>query len=74
MIKLQKLQKLQKLTVCVLLGLVTSWVVSCSTGNVNTSTKPTDSGVANIEFWTMQLQPQFTNYFQILNPKIPASK
>lgn len=61
-----RLQKLQKLTVWVLLGLLTSWVVSCSTGNVNTSTKPAGSGVATIEFWTMQLQPQFTNYFQSL--------
>jgi putative chitobiose transport system substrate-binding protein len=59
-------QKLQKLTVWVLFGLLASWVVSCSTGNVDTTTKPAASGVATIEFWTMQLQPQFTNYFQSL--------
>ncbi|GCL39560.1 MAG: ABC transporter substrate-binding protein [Sphaerospermopsis kisseleviana] len=61
-----RLQKLQKLTVWVLFGLLASWVVSCSTGNVSTTTKPAASGVATIEFWTMQLQPQFTNYFQSL--------
>ncbi len=61
-----RLQKLQKLTVWVLFGLLASWVVSCSTGNVSTNTQPTASGVTTIEFWTMQLQPQFTNYFQSL--------
>ncbi|QYX31653.1 ABC transporter substrate-binding protein [Sphaerospermopsis torques-reginae] len=61
-----RLQKLQKLTVWVLFGLLASWVVSCSTGNVSTNTQPTASGVTTIEFWTMQLQPLFTNYFQSL--------
>lgn len=41
-------------------------MVSCSTGNVNTGIKQADKGAAKIEFWTMQLQPQFTNYFQSL--------
>ncbi|MBE9055901.1 sugar ABC transporter substrate-binding protein [Sphaerospermopsis sp. LEGE 08334] len=59
-------QKFKHLTVWALLGLLASWVVSCSTGNVDTTTKPAASGVATIEFWTMQLQPQFTNYFQSL--------
>jgi len=61
-----KIQKFQKLTIWVMLGLLTSWIVSCSTGNVNSSTKQATSGGANIEFWTMQLQPQFTGYFQSL--------
>ncbi|WP_413172832.1 ABC transporter substrate-binding protein [Anabaena azotica] len=58
--------KFKNLTVWVLIGLLASWVVSCSTGNVGTTTKPGASETANIEFWTMQLQPQFTNYFQSL--------
>ncbi|MBD2251585.1 ABC transporter substrate-binding protein [Nostoc parmelioides] len=61
-----QLQKLKKFIACAMLGLITSWMVSCSTGNVNTNTQQTASGTANIEFWTMQLQPQFTNYFQSL--------
>ncbi|AFY32188.1 sugar ABC transporter substrate-binding protein [Calothrix sp. PCC 7507] len=61
-----KIQKFQKFTIWAMLGLLTSWIVSCSTGNVNTSTKQASSGAANIEFWTMQLQPQFTGYFQSL--------
>ncbi|MEA5618917.1 sugar ABC transporter substrate-binding protein [Cronbergia sp. UHCC 0137] len=60
-----KLQKFQQLTVWALIGLFSSWVVSCSTGNVGTDSSPT-AGVTKIEFWTMQLQPQFTDYFQSL--------
>ncbi|WP_017651276.1 ABC transporter substrate-binding protein [Fortiea contorta] len=61
-----KIQKLQKFTIWAILGLLTSWIVSCSTGNVDSSTKSAAVGGANIEFWTMQLQPQFTDYFQSL--------
>ncbi|OUL37751.1 ABC transporter substrate-binding protein [Nostoc sp. T09] len=61
-----KIHKFKRLSVFVLLGLLTSWIVSCSTGNVGTETKQTSSGAANIEFWTMQLQPQFIGYFQNL--------
>ncbi len=61
-----KIPKFAQVVAYVLLGLLTSWVVSCSTSNVNTGTKSADSGGAKIEFWTMQLQPEFTNYFQSL--------
>ncbi|MBD2693533.1 ABC transporter substrate-binding protein [Anabaena catenula] len=61
-----QLRKFQQMTVWALIGLLSSWVVSCSTSNVNTATKPAASEAATIEFWTMQLQPQFTNYFQSL--------
>ncbi|MEA5575159.1 sugar ABC transporter substrate-binding protein [Anabaena sp. UHCC 0451] len=59
-------QKFQQLTVWALLGLLATWVVSCSTGDVSKTTKSATSETATIEFWTMQLQPQFTNYFQSL--------
>ncbi|MBX9254211.1 sugar ABC transporter substrate-binding protein [Desmonostoc muscorum CCALA 125] len=61
-----QLRKFKQLTALVLLGLLTSWIVSCGTGNVGTNTKQTTSGVATVEFWTMQLQPQFTDYFKNL--------
>ncbi|WP_414569290.1 ABC transporter substrate-binding protein [Nostoc sp. CCY 9925] len=61
-----QLRKFKQLTALVLLGLLTSWIVSCGTGNVSTNTKQTTSGVATVEFWTMQLQPQFTDYFKSL--------
>lgn len=61
-----QLRKFKQLVVLIMLGLLTSWVVSCSSGKVNTNTQSAASGTTNIEFWTMQLQPQFTNYFQSL--------
>jgi len=61
-----RLQKFKQLTAWAIIGLLTSWIVSCSTGNVGTGTKQATTEVANIEFWTMQLQPQFTDYFQTL--------
>ncbi|NJM68725.1 MAG: sugar ABC transporter substrate-binding protein [Scytonema sp. RU_4_4] len=67
MVRIQKfIQKFKKLIVWVLLGVLTSWIVSCGTGNIGTTTKQGSSGIANVEFWTMQLQPQFTNYFKSL--------
>ena len=55
----------RKIAVFALLGLMLSWAIaSCS---------PTPSGQSNakqtggeVEFWTMQLQPQFTDYFNQL--------
>ena len=47
-----------------LLGLFTSFIVSCGSSNSNNNPKLPVKGIATIEFWTMQLQPQFTNYFQ----------
>ncbi|MDP5016315.1 MAG: extracellular solute-binding protein, partial [Dolichospermum sp.] len=61
-----RLQKFKQLGCLALLGLLTSWIVSWSTSNVSNNPKPAATGVATIEFWTMQLQPQFTNYFQSL--------
>ncbi len=58
-------QKFKKLTVCALLGLLTTWIVSCSTGNTANTTNQTSEGGA-IEFWTMSLKPKFNDYFQNL--------
>lgn len=49
-----------------LLGLALSWLISCSPGN-NSGASNTSGG--EVEFWTMQLQPQFTDYF---NERIAA--
>ena len=46
-----------------LVGLLLSWVVSCAT--VNPDNNQNDNR-QEIEFWTMQLQPQFTDYFNQL--------
>ena len=57
-------QTWKRLGVFALLGLLFSWIVSCSTGNV--SNNPATSSRQEVEFWTMQLQPQFTDYFNKL--------
>lgn len=61
-----KFSRLRGFSFCLLLGLITSWIVSCSSGNVSTETKSASPGTTTVEFWTMQLQPQFTDYFQSL--------
>lgn len=54
----------KRLSVFAFLGLLLSWMVSCSTGNV--SNNQATSSRQEVEFWTMQLQPQFTDYFNKL--------
>lgn len=49
----------KRLGILALLGLLLSWVVSCRP-NPSTSASP------EVEFWTMQLKPQFTEYFSTL--------
>jgi putative chitobiose transport system substrate-binding protein len=48
-----------------LLGVMLSWLISCGTGT------PTGNNAASgeLEFWTMQLSPQFDNYFKPLIAK-----
>ncbi|MBE9129670.1 MULTISPECIES: ABC transporter substrate-binding protein [unclassified Coleofasciculus] len=49
----------KRLGLFALLGWLLSWVISCSS-------PPAPSASPEIEFWTMQLQPQFTEYFNKL--------
>ncbi len=51
-----------------LVGLALSWLVSCGTSepSSNSGQQPAAGGKQEIEFWTMQLQPQFTDYFNQL--------
>ena len=48
-----------------LLGLALSWLVSCS-GGAPDAESGSGAGSQEVEFWTMQLQPQFTDYFDDL--------
>jgi putative chitobiose transport system substrate-binding protein len=53
-------RKIKQLALWGLFGLLLSWLVSCQ----STPSNPTASGdKGGIQFWTMQLQPQFTPYF-----------
>ena len=63
---MRQLQKFKQLTLWALMGLFTSWLISCSAGNIAANKQQSTSGAATVEFWTMQLQPEFTNYFQSL--------
>lgn len=46
-----------------LIGLGLSWLVSCSSPSSNSNSA---DGKQELEFWTMQLQPKFTDYFNDL--------
>lgn len=63
---MSRIKTWRRLSICALLGLLLSWVVSCSPGSVR-------SGGQEIEFWTMQLQPQFTDYFKNLIANFEAA-
>jgi len=53
-------KKIKQLALWGLFGLLLSWLVGCQ----STPSNPTASGdKGGIQFWTMQLQPQFTPYF-----------
>lgn len=54
----------QRFGIFALLGLLLSWLISCS--SPSTTSKTSTGGKAEVEFWTMQLQPQFTDYFNTL--------
>ncbi|HEY9703807.1 MAG TPA: sugar ABC transporter substrate-binding protein, partial [Allocoleopsis sp.] len=72
----------KKFIIFTLLGLLFSWLVSCGTNPTPSNSPQTQGGVKTeqIEFWTMQLQPQYTDYFnqlitdfQSANPNIKVS-
>ncbi|RZM77831.1 ABC transporter substrate-binding protein [Leptolyngbya iicbica] len=47
-----------------LLGVLMSWLISC--GNPSATSESSADGSQEVEFWTMQLQPDFTDYFNEL--------
>lgn len=49
-----------------LAGLVLSWLISCAGGPSSTVAPTEAGGDRQVEFWTMQLQPEFTDYFNQL--------
>ncbi|MDB9529254.1 sugar ABC transporter substrate-binding protein [Oscillatoria sp. CS-180] len=52
------------------IGLLASWLISC--GNPNSTSGAASDGPQEIEFWTMQLQPDFTDYFNTLIAEFEA--
>ncbi len=53
----------KRFSLLMLLGLLTSWLLSCGSP---TPSGDTADGPQEVEFWTMQLQPDFTDYFNQL--------
>lgn len=53
-----------------LVGLLSSWLISCGSGAKSDAPATTGSGTtgkaAEVEFWTMQLSPKFDDYFNQL--------
>ncbi len=62
---MSRIRTWRRLGLLALLGLLLSWVVSCRP-SAPPSTTP------EIEFWTMQLQPKFTDYFNKLIAQFEA--
>ncbi|MFM6188879.1 MAG: ABC transporter substrate-binding protein [Planktothrix sp.] len=58
---MKQLKFWKRLGLLFVLGLFLSWGVSCSTSSPTSQNRQPE-----IEFWTMQLQPQFTDYFNQL--------
>jgi putative chitobiose transport system substrate-binding protein len=58
-----RLRSWKRFGLLALLGLCLSWLVACG-GNQPGATNP--DGRQEVEFWTMQLQPDFTDYFNDL--------
>jgi len=54
----------KRFSLLMLLGLLMSWLISC--GNPSTTADSSADGPQEVEFWTMQLQPDFTDYFNEL--------
>lgn len=57
---MRRILKVGRLSLLAILGLLLSWLISCQS-----AAPPSTS--QELEFWTMQLQPQFTQYFTELN-------
>lgn len=48
------------------LGLFLSWAIASCSPSPSSQTGQSTSGTAEVEFWTMQLHPQFESYFNTL--------
>jgi putative chitobiose transport system substrate-binding protein len=60
-----KISNLRRFVICGLLGIVLTGVVSCL--------KSPSSSTPQLEFWTMQLQPKFNDYFKDAIAKFEAT-
>ncbi|MBD0334015.1 MAG: sugar ABC transporter substrate-binding protein [Cyanobacteria bacterium Co-bin13] len=62
----------KRFSLLTLLGLLMSWLISCGGAPTASNSGQADGGTQDVEFWTMQLQPQFTDYFNTLIAQFEA--
>jgi putative chitobiose transport system substrate-binding protein len=62
---MRRMRTWKQLSVFALLGLLLSWAISSCSPSGSDSEQSTSSN-PQVEFWTMQLQPEFTDYFNQL--------
>ncbi|MGP1375338.1 MAG: ABC transporter substrate-binding protein [Almyronema sp.] len=61
-----RLKRWTRFGLLAVLGLLLGWLISCSSSPSEQTTSSNPSNRAEVEFWTMQLQPEFTDYFNEL--------
>lgn len=68
---MQFIRHWKKFLALALVGLLSSWLISCGSGD-NASSNNNTSGSAEVEFWTMQLSPKFDDYFNTIISEFEA--
>ena len=63
---MNRISRWKKAFLFALCGVMLSWLASCGGTPSSSPQSTTASGKQEIEFWTMQLQPEFTDYFNKL--------
>jgi putative chitobiose transport system substrate-binding protein len=61
-----KRSRIKTFSVLALVGLFLSWAIASCSPQPSSEAGQSASGAAEVEFWTMQLQPEFTDYFNEL--------
>ncbi|WAL60366.1 ABC transporter substrate-binding protein [Thermocoleostomius sinensis] len=61
-----KRSRIKTFSVLALLGLFLSWAIASCSPQPSSEAGQSASDTAEVEFWTMQLQPEFTDYFNEL--------
>jgi putative chitobiose transport system substrate-binding protein len=69
---MKRIRTWKKIGIFAILGLFLSWFISSCNPAPSGSSSGQTSGSKEVEFWTMQLQPQFTTYFNTLIQKFEA--
>ncbi|NET30627.1 MAG: sugar ABC transporter substrate-binding protein [Cyanothece sp. SIO1E1] len=69
---MERMTAWKRLSIWALLGLLLSWLISCAAPRPDVEPGASTSASQEIEFWTMQLQPKFTDYFNQLIAEFEA--